>query len=253
MRYSEVVGSFEEIASTKKRLEITDHLVALFAKTPKESLPLVVYLLAGELRPKYEGVVLGLAEKLVIGAVHEVTGLPVKEIEEAYVKRGDIGRCTEDALERKKQRTLFSEPLTIERVYNTMLKVAKTSGSRSQEARSEMSNRIEFSALTIDQLPSKSLRHHSAVLRSLMLSSSQRQLLLFPQTVLAYHRTRGDLHRTFPDRVPCCTQLEDPSRQAEAPEASQGIQRGEPTALPECFKNGGALGHSSILFGFTSY
>jgi len=135
MRYSEVVGSFEEIASTKKRLEITDHLVALFAKTPKESLPLVVYLLAGELRPKYEGVVLGLAEKLVIGAVHEVTGLPVKEIEEAYVKRGDIGRCTEDALERKKQRTLFSEPLTIERVYNTMLKVAKTSGSRSQEAK----------------------------------------------------------------------------------------------------------------------
>lgn len=142
MNYSEIVDSFEAISSTAKRLEITDHLVTLFSKTPADSLHMVVYMLTGELRPKYEGVVLGVAEKLVIDALHEVTGIPEKEIESIYIKYGDIGRCTEDVLARKRQTTLFSEVLTLERVYNTLMKVAMTSGPRSQELKMKLISEI---------------------------------------------------------------------------------------------------------------
>ena len=150
MKYSEVVDSFETISSTTKRLEITDHLVSLFSKTPNGALPMVVYMLTGELRPKYEGVVLGLAEKLVIEALHDVTGLPEKTIKASYIKRGDIGRCAEEMLSQKEQTTLFSEPLTVERVYNTMMKIAKTSGSRSQDAKMRLISELLHDAIPVE-------------------------------------------------------------------------------------------------------
>ena len=70
MRFAQLVESYERIAATTKRLEMTDHLVALFREVPKDAIDQVVYLTRGRVAPDYAGVELGLAEKLAIRAMY---------------------------------------------------------------------------------------------------------------------------------------------------------------------------------------
>ncbi len=119
--------------STSKRLELTRHLVELFKATPKESISMVVYLIQGKLRPDYEGVELGIAEKLAIRAISKSAGTPVRKIEQAFVEDGDLGHAASKILEQKTQTTFLMQQITTERVYETLLKIAKLEGARSQD------------------------------------------------------------------------------------------------------------------------
>ena len=119
--------------STTKRLELTQYLVDLFKATPKDSISKIVYLIQGKLRPDFEGVELGLAEKLAIHAISKSSGIPIRKINEAYSEDGDLGRAAAKILEQKKQTTFLAQDITVERVYETLYKIAKLEGARSQD------------------------------------------------------------------------------------------------------------------------
>ena len=87
MEYSILAESFEKMESTRKRLELTQFLVELFEKTPHEVISKIVYLIQGKLRPDFEGIELGVAEKLAIRAISKSSGLAIRKIEEEYTKR----------------------------------------------------------------------------------------------------------------------------------------------------------------------
>lgn len=133
MEYSILADSFFKMESTTKRLELTKILVELFEKTPHEVISKIVYLLQGKLRPDFEGIELGVAEKLAIRAISKSSGIPIKKIEEEYRKGGDIGHAASIILEQKTQTTFLVEDITVERVYETLMKISKSEGSRSQD------------------------------------------------------------------------------------------------------------------------
>lgn len=133
MQFSLISDAFEKMESTTKRLELTQHLVDLFKVTPKEIISKVVYLIQGKLRPDYEGVELGVAEKLAIRAISKSAGIPVKKIYEVFVEDGDLGHAASKVLEQKTQTTFMMQQITVERVYDTLLKIAKLEGARSQD------------------------------------------------------------------------------------------------------------------------
>ncbi len=135
MRFSKLVEVYEKLEGTTKRLEMTDYLQEFFQKVDAGEIDKVVYLTQGTLRPEYEGVEMGLAEKLVIRALSFTTGLPMKEVEAAYKRLGDMGSVAEEVIQRKKQRTLFGRPLTVLKVYDNLLNIATASGTGSQEAK----------------------------------------------------------------------------------------------------------------------
>ncbi len=118
---------------TAKRLELTEILVDLIKKTPPELISKIVYLIQGKLRPDYEGVELGVAEKLAIRAISKSSGIPIKKIEDSYQDKGDLGHAASIILEEKKQTTFVVQDITVERVYETLLKIAKLEGKRSQD------------------------------------------------------------------------------------------------------------------------
>ena len=62
---------FEAMQKTRSRLLLIDHLVILFKTTPVNTIKKTIYLLQGKLSPIYEGVELGLGEKLTIKAIAE--------------------------------------------------------------------------------------------------------------------------------------------------------------------------------------
>jgi DNA ligase 1 len=129
--YAEIADAYEKIEATTKRLEMTDLLVELLKATPKNLLDKVVYLTQGKLYPDFEGVEMGVAEKLAIKALALATGRKENEIEEDLKKSGDIGETAQTLLSKKRQSTLMGaqKSLTVQRVYEVLDKMAKTSGS----------------------------------------------------------------------------------------------------------------------------
>ena len=133
MEFSILADSFNKMESTRKRLELTQYLVELFERTPQEVISKIVYLLQGKLRPDFEGIELGVAEKLAMKAISKSSGIPIKKIEEEYRKGGDLGHAASKILEQKTQTTFLVEDITVERVYETLFKIAKLGGTRSQD------------------------------------------------------------------------------------------------------------------------
>jgi len=133
MEFSIISEMFEMMEKTTKRIELTNILVELLKKTPKKIIPNVVYLLQGIIRPNFEGVELGIAEKLAIRAISKSAGLPIKKIEDDYRECGDLGITASNILKIKTQTTFTAEKITVERVYETLFKIAKLEGRGSQD------------------------------------------------------------------------------------------------------------------------
>ena len=133
MEFSIIAEIFERMEDTTKRIELTNLLVELLKKTPKKIIPNAVYLLQGIIRPNFEGVELGVAEKLAIRAISKSSGLSIKKIEEDYKKCGDLGLTASNILKLKTQTTFTAEKITLERVYETLFRIAKLVGKGSQD------------------------------------------------------------------------------------------------------------------------
>ncbi len=129
MDYAVIADAYEKIEATTKRLEMTDLLVDLLKKTPKNIIAKVVYLTQGKLYPDFAGLEIGVAEKLAIKALARASGRSQREIEEDLQRSGDIGETAQKLLAKKKQTTFFQKALTTQHVYATLDKMAKTSGS----------------------------------------------------------------------------------------------------------------------------
>jgi DNA ligase 1 len=128
-----IAETFEKMEKTASRLALTDYLVSLLKITPADLIDKVVYLIQGKLYPDYEGIELGLAEKMAIRALAYSAGVEVSIIEANYRRTGDLGDTAEEVMKTKNQTTLLSEKMTVERVYHTLDKIARTAGSGSQE------------------------------------------------------------------------------------------------------------------------
>ncbi len=139
MKFSVVAQYFEKLEGTSGRLQMTEILSSLFKETPRSDLPALAYLMQGKLRPDYEGVELGIAEKLALRALSTASGKTAQEVRDAYIKSGDIGSAAQALLRsgggRERQGSLVSEPLTLRRVYDSLLSIAKTSGGGSIESK----------------------------------------------------------------------------------------------------------------------
>lgn len=135
MLYSEIADAYEKMEATTKRLELTNLLAGLLEKTPKRMIDKIVYLIQGKLCPDYMGVEIGVGEKLVIRAISLATGAPQDKVGRLFSELGDLGEAAAHLVENKTQATLFSEPLTVNRVYDTLWKMAHTSGGGSIDAK----------------------------------------------------------------------------------------------------------------------
>lgn len=135
MDYIKLAGRFYNIERMSGRLEMTDELISLISETPGEDLEKVIRLIQGQIRPGYEGVEIGVAEKLAVKALYQVTMISESEIDRIRKETGDIGKTAESIIRKKKQTSLFSTPLTVERVFNNLDRIASREGKSSQDTK----------------------------------------------------------------------------------------------------------------------
>ncbi len=129
MKYSIIADAYEKIGSTTKRLEMTDLLVDLLKNTSKEVIDKVAYLTQGKLYPDFVGIEIGVAERLAVKALARVSGRKESEVEEVLNRTGDIGEAAQVFTANRKQQSFFRRDLSVEKVYETLDKMAQTSGS----------------------------------------------------------------------------------------------------------------------------
>jgi DNA ligase-1 len=129
LKYSVIADAYEKIEATSKRLEMTDLLVDLLRNTPKELIGKVAYLTQGRIHPDFVDIEIGVAEKSAIKALARASGRKETDIEDDIKRTGDIGETAQKFLGSKRQVTFFQEPLTVQKVYETLDKMAGTSGS----------------------------------------------------------------------------------------------------------------------------
>jgi len=138
LRYSLLVDAYEKIEATTKRLEMTDHLVDLIKQTPTDVIDKVTYLTQGKLYPDFEGIEIGIAEKLAIRVLSMVSGHSEQDVTKEYKKSGDLGSASFNLLKKRVQQALFREPLSVEHVYDALDRIARASGAGSVELKMKL-------------------------------------------------------------------------------------------------------------------
>jgi DNA ligase-1 len=133
---------------TTSRLELTNYLVTLFKNTPSDLVDKIIYLIQGKIRPDYEGIEMGIAEKMIIRIISQISNISNDEVYRKYREKGDLGSVAEAILKNKIQTTLFNEKVTIARIYLVFDKISKTTGKGSQETKIKL-----FASLFNDSSP----------------------------------------------------------------------------------------------------
>lgn len=169
MKFVELAKYLDKLESTSSRLEITSILSELFKKSSEKEIDKVVYLSLGILAPNYEGVLLNLAEKMMIRVISSAYGVAEDVIKAEYKKIGDMGGVAEHFC---KGRSQNGEDNTVDLVFQKLLAIAKDSGEGSQE------RKVELTADLLKSLDPLSVRFVSRIpVGSLRLGFSEKTVI----------------------------------------------------------------------------
>jgi len=148
MEFAVIAQTLEVLEKTSSKVQQAATLAILFRKTPPEVIDKVVYFIQGILWPEWKGMPeLGLGEKGVQKAIALATSTSELEVEKLYKTMGDYGKVVERLKQGKtaKPAGLLSfmkspkiatqQKLTIEEVYNTLVKIAMAQGEGSRDAK----------------------------------------------------------------------------------------------------------------------
>lgn len=128
MKYAELVDVYQQLEKTSKRLEKTSYLSEFLKKVQPKDIEKIVLLSQGKVFPDWDERKIGVAIRIVIKALNQATGVDNDLIEKEWAKTGDMGTVAENLISRKRQSTLFSEELSIDKVFNNLRKLAELEG-----------------------------------------------------------------------------------------------------------------------------
>lgn len=153
MKYIKLVEVYEALDSTTKRLEKTSILAKFLRDMGEEEpklLPVVTLMSLGRIFPTWSEEEMGLGLKLLMKAIALVVGVKPEDVENMARDAGDMGLAAEKLFKKKKQTTLFTMPLTIEKVHSNLVKIADISGNRAQNWKMEILRELFSSASPVE-------------------------------------------------------------------------------------------------------
>ncbi|MFC1801312.1 ATP-dependent DNA ligase [Nanoarchaeota archaeon] len=131
MLYLELCRVLEKLEGTSKRLEKTYFISEFLKKVPVEDLNKVMLFLAGRIFPSWDERKIGFSDSLVLKAINIATGIGSDLVKEKWKQTGDLGLTAGDLIGVKKQATLFSQDLTVDKVFSNLRKLSSTEGEGS--------------------------------------------------------------------------------------------------------------------------
>lgn len=143
--YALLTRCFVLINSTQSRIKIVDTLVnclrVLIEGDPGSLLP-AVWLTTNSIGPPYEPSELGLGGSAISKALKKVCGLDGQGLKTLYDKYGDAGDVAFEAKKKQSFTLRKPKPLTIQTVYQLMVKIANSKGTGSVEQKQRHVERL---------------------------------------------------------------------------------------------------------------
>ncbi len=138
MLFRELAECYDKLEVVSSRLKMVEILSELFNKLDSEEIAATVYFTQGILLPPFEGLEMGVADKLVEEAAATATGYTKEQIDKEYKKSGDLGFAVQKAKSETKLKSIRTRHYTILEIYNSMMKIAGTSGEGSKDKKVNM-------------------------------------------------------------------------------------------------------------------
>src|SRR3989338_11274193 len=132
MEYKKLAEFYNGAGSTTKRLEKTA-ILAKFLKHLSEKDRDVLYLLLGDIYPEYDERKIGISNQLAIKAISKSIGTEKDEVVKLWKEIGDLGKVAEKLKSKKRQATLSSRNLTVEKVLDNLRKLPELEGKGTVE------------------------------------------------------------------------------------------------------------------------
>jgi len=138
--FTKLAEYFEQLENTSSRLSLINILAKLFSEVELADICQVVYLIQGRVAPFYQPIEIGMSEKLVAEAIAKAYGVSREDVLKKYSEMGDLGKVTEKLSSLRKQGSINIDSgsgagMTVERVFNILTEIAKTSGTGTVEKR----------------------------------------------------------------------------------------------------------------------
>ncbi|KAI9888399.1 MAG: hypothetical protein M1814_000515 [Vezdaea aestivalis] len=143
--YAILTRCFVLVNSTASRLKIVDTLVnllRLLIEGDPESLLPAVWLATNSISPSYVSLELGLGGSAISKALKNVCGLDNQGLKTLYNKYGDAGDVAYEAKKRQSFTLRKPKPLSIQGVYQSLVRIANSKGNRSQEIKQSIVERL---------------------------------------------------------------------------------------------------------------
>src|SRR2546427_12806530 len=125
MKYQLLADAYAKIEATTSRLTITRLLADLSRQAPNPIIARLTYLTQGKLYPDFEGIEIGVAEKMAVRTVAQATGASPEAVGRQLTRTGDLGSVVDALLEKGKTRRSV---LTVDEVYDGLDRAARASG-----------------------------------------------------------------------------------------------------------------------------
>jgi len=146
MQYKNLVDLYEFLENNPARLKKVEAIADFFEKCDLEDLPMTALLVQGTVFPSWFEKEIGIASKMMVWILSISTGFSESVIENEFKKTGDLGLVAEELMKKKRQRTLFTKPLTIRKVFENLQKIAYVEGSGSQDRKANLVSELLSSA-----------------------------------------------------------------------------------------------------------
>lgn len=143
--YALLTRAFVLANATTSRIKIVDTLVnflrVLIEGDPSSLLP-AVWLATNSITPPYDEKELGLGGSSISKALKKIYGLDNQGLKTLYNKHGDAGDVAFEAKKRQAFTLAKPKPLRIKGVYHSLLKIASSKGSGSQDAKQRIVEKL---------------------------------------------------------------------------------------------------------------
>ncbi|SPO04300.1 related to DNA ligase (ATP) [Cephalotrichum gorgonifer] len=143
--YALLARCFTLVNGTQSRIKIVDTLVncmrILIEGDPSSLLP-AVWLATNAISPPYISLELGLGGSAISKALKQVCGLDNRTLKSIYDRLGDAGDVAFEAKKKQSFTLKKPKPLTIQGVYQALVKIASTQGQGSAEVKQRIVDKL---------------------------------------------------------------------------------------------------------------
>ncbi|KAJ6011354.1 hypothetical protein N7451_002766 [Penicillium sp. IBT 35674x] len=143
--YALLTRAFVLANATTSRIKIVDTLVnflrVLIEGDPDSLLP-AVWLATNSISPPYDELELGLGGSSISKALKKIYGLDNQSLKTLYNRHGDAGDVAFEAKKRQNFTLVKPKPLKIKGVYQSLIKIAMSKGSGSQETKQRIVEKL---------------------------------------------------------------------------------------------------------------